>query len=234
MFSIAVISGMVTAIGGQEPGIEGLTFYNTLLSLTEAGEDGKWVEQLPPMPTKRAYTAVVHTGKYLIVAGGYQEGYTHLNTVEVLDIEKLQWSTVSSLPVAISGGYAVLHGDDIYVQDDDWSRFVAKCSLTDLLQSTPQLPSPWQEFAKVPIAHCTPTSMSGRLLAVGGYSMTGPTNKIHQYFPQTNTWEVISQMPTARCHCLVAVLPGSKLMVVGGGVRTPYDYTDLVEIGTLH
>ena len=123
---------------------------------------------------------------------------------------------------------------DIYVQDDDWSRFVAKCSLTDLLQSTPQLPSPWQEFAKVPIAHCTPTSMSGHLLAVGGYSMTGPTNKIHQYFPETNTWEVISQMPTARCHCLVAMLPGSKLMVVGGGVRTPYDYTDLVEIGTLH
>ena len=234
-FSIALVNGMVTAIGGSEQRYEGMVFFNTLLSLTGVGEGRKWVELLPPMPTKRSHTAVLHTGKSLIVAGGHQGSPAQLNAVEVLDTETLQWSIVSSLPAAIHRGFAVLHGDDVYVlAGGGFTRFAAKCSLADLLESTPQSPSPWRDVAQLPIEHCTTTVMGGRLLAIGGYGYTGPTDNIYQYFPTTNTWEVISHLPSARCFCLVVVLPGNKLMVVGGAVRTPYDLIDLVEIGTLY
>jgi len=83
--------------------------------------------------------------------------------------------------------------------------------------------------------------MCGQLLAVGGVDPTEqdsharkPTDSIHRYNPATNSWEVISHMPTARCDCLVAVLPSNELMVVGGNIHGAYGAcTDIVEIGTL-
>ena len=40
-------------------------------------------------------------------------------------------------------------------------------------------------------------------------------------------------MPTARSDTLVAVLPGNKLMVVGGNICKAGTRTDLVELATL-
>ena len=72
-----------------------------------------------------------------------------------------------------------------------------------------------------------------QLLAVGGCedSFWGKNNAIHHYNPATDCWEVISHMPTAGSDTLVAVLPGNKLMVVGGNVRVSME-TDIVEIAT--
>ena len=72
--SLAVVNGLLTAIGG---GL-GTEVTNRLLSLT--GER-KWVEQYPPMPTKRYSAAAVCSGKSLVVAGGSREDYSYLNTV---------------------------------------------------------------------------------------------------------------------------------------------------------
>ena len=88
--SLAVVSGLLTAIGGGPGG----NATNQLLSLT--GE-GKWVEHFPPMPTKRFGTAAVCSGKSLVVAGGGGGDNKPLHTVEVMDTETLQWSTASSL-----------------------------------------------------------------------------------------------------------------------------------------
>ena len=60
---------------------------------------------------------------------------------------------------------------------------------------------------------------TNQLLAVGGRNVSRSTGCIHQYNPATNSWEVISHMRTARFRTLVAVLPGNKLMVVGGYIR---------------
>jgi len=76
--------------------------------------------------------------------------------------------------------------------------------------------------------------MCGHLLAVGGVNPKKVTDRIHRYNPATDSWEVISHMPTARCDCLVAVLPNNELMVVGGRIHGVYgDNTDIVEMGTL-
>ena len=88
----------------------------------------------------------------------------------------------------------------------------------------------WHQVADLPVRSSSCATLCGHLLAVGGCdeSLQNYTTAIHQYNSATNSWEVISHMPTARSRTLVAVFPGNKLMVVGG-----HTGADKVEIATL-
>ena len=250
-FSLAVINGLLTAIGGNLSG----QATNTLLSL--AGEDRgrKWMEKFPPMPTKRWSTAAVCSVKSLIVAGGTTGTgrYTdNLATVEVMDTETCQWLTASSLPHPFNAASATICGDRLYLlggyDSKDWTKSLLTCSVPDLLSVPPleeQLKRDlsltdqhqvWQVVADVPVYRSTCTTINGQLLAVGGCnSSSDATDAVHRYNPTSNSWEVISHMPTARCWCLVAVLPSSELMVVGGRTGSTFSMTDLdaVEIASV-
>ena len=239
--SLVAVDGLLTAIGGRL----GADATNQLFSLT--GER-KWVEQFPPMPTKRFLTAAVCSGKSLVVAGGRGKDYNYLSKVEAMETETLQWSTASSLPFGLTLISATICQDCIYLLGYDTnnndSRSVLTCSMTDLLQSCrPQslgaklkamtLRTVWHRVADLPVRSSSCATLGGQLLAVGGCdnSFQNRSTAIHQYNPATNSWEVIGHMPTARSHTLVAVLPGNKLMVVGGNVGS--GETDIVEIATL-
>ena len=244
--SLAVVSGLLTAIGG---GGLGRNDTNLLFSLN--GE-GKWVEHFPTMPTERYGTAAVCSGKSLVVAGGRGWDFKPLHTVEVMDNETLQWSTASSLPFALTYASATICQDRIYLLGYDMSnepRSVLACSMADLLQScrpqslgarleTLTLQEVWHQVADLPVHSSSCATLCGQLLAVGGSDdNNNNTTAIRQYSPATNSWEVISHMPTARSRTLVAVLPGNKVMVVGGTICKSGTWigtsTDIVEIATL-
>ena len=90
----------------------------------------------------------------------------------------------------------------------------------------------WQRVADVPVMYATCVAFNDRLLAVGGgTSNFYSTNNIYALNLTTNSWDVTSHMPTARSHCLVAVLPGNKLMVAGG--RRDGRHLDTVEIAEM-
>ena len=238
--SLVVVNGFLTAIGGKQDG----DVTNQLLSLT--GER-KWVEQFPPMPTKRWITAAVCSGKSLVVAGGRgkaRRGEDYINIVEVMDTKTLQWSTASSLPFRFSFASATICHNRIYLLGYDGinkPRSVLACSTADLIQSCrPHAPGArltlqtiWHRVADLPVRSSSCATLGRQLLAVGGSddSFRNYSTAIHQYNPATNSWKVISHMPTARTSSLVAVLPGNKLMVVGG--CTGSCVTDIVEIATL-
>ena len=76
-FTLTVVSGLVTTVGGEQSTWHGDKVTNTLLSLLPS-EHGrwKWVEHFPPMPTRRQLTAVVCSGKAVVVAGGNGGGGT--------------------------------------------------------------------------------------------------------------------------------------------------------------
>ena len=242
--SLAVVNGLLTAIGG---GL-GRNVTNQLFSLTGKR---KWVERFPPMPTKRYGTAAVCSGKSLVVAGGGGWDNNALHVVEVMDTETLQWSTASSLPFELRYASATICQDRIYLLGYYMSnkpRSVLACSMADLQQScrpqslgarleTLTLQEVWHRVADLPVRSSSCATLCGQLLAVGGCddSFEDYTTAIHQYNPATNSWEVISHMPTAQWNRLVAVLPGNKLMVVGGniGLFGNISKTDIVEIATL-
>ena len=58
-----------------------------------------------------------------------------------------------------------------------------------------------------------------------------PSSAIHKYNPTINSWDLISNMPTARFLSLVAVIPTNEMMVVGGSIgRMIHDVIDIIEI----
>ena len=84
--------------------------------------------------------------------------------------------------------------------------------MAQLLQS-----SVWHSVADAPAYYSTCAAVNGELLAVGGCDKDyKATAAIHKYNPTTNSWDLISNMPTARWLCLVAVLPTNEIMAVGG------------------
>ena len=80
--------------------------------------------------------------------------------------------------------------------------------------------------------YSTIVTLNGQLLAIGGKYRHGTyTNAIYSHNPVTNFWELITCLPTARYNCLAAVLPGNKLMVVGGETNT--GLIDIAEIASV-
>ena len=201
--------GLLTAVGGKQSGKP----TNTLLSLTGEGSKRKWSEHFPPMPTKRYLTAVVCSGRSLVVAGGQVDHLTPLSTVEVMDIDSLQWFTASSLPHPLTEASATICGEILYMLGGSahigrQRKSVFACSLSALLQSSQpqslgarlrrslsQEPGAWQKTADTPVYRSTCITLCGHLLAVGGWdSGYKATTAIHKYDPVKNSWTVISHM----------------------------------------
>ena len=240
-FTLTVVNDLVTAVGGSK-----FFVSNILFSLVEEGGRRKWVEHFPHMPTKRALAAVVCSGKALVVAGGERCMFT-LTTVEVMNTDTLQWSTACSLPCPLSGASATICGDRIYLvggQDSNGTstNSVLTSSLTALLRSRTN--SAWNLIADLPVSQSTCVTLNEQLLAVGGvvqkdfeFIHTSQLfyNAIYLYNPVTDFWEVTSRFTRAGRSCLVAVLPGNKLMVVGGVTanNNTIKLMDTVEMGSV-
>ena len=236
---LAVINGQLTAIGGCEDAFDESTYTNELLSLHV--RDG-WTSVFPPMLTKRHEVTAVVAEEYLIVAGG-SAGLSCVSSVEVMDTRALVWSTVASLPHPYAVASSVICGDHLYIlggwDDEDKTKSVLTCSLTELLQSSTASSPVWHRVADSPAYVSTCAAVNGELLAVGGCDKKDKdttkevdTTAVHKYTPSTNSWCLISDMATARWRCLVAVLPTSELMVVGGYKDVNND-VDNFEIATL-
>ena len=158
-FSIAVVNGLLTAIGGKHSD----TPTKTLLSLSHDRLLGisrqKWIEQFPPMTYYHNNPVVVTTDISLIVAGGWGPDQGKA-PVEVMDTKTLRWSTVASLPYPRHQATATICGGRMYIgggYSGEWTKSVLMCEVSDLLQSaTTQPQSPpgrsrasqvWREIA---------------------------------------------------------------------------------------
>ena len=231
-FSIAVVNGQLTAIGGKQSD----KATNTLLSLPQDSPgifQQKWIEHFPPMTYRHNDPAVATTNTSLIVAGGWSPNQEKAQA-EVMDIQRRQWSTVASLPHPLWQATATICGDRLYIgggySTGGPTKSVVMCEVKDLLQSQPQSlatrllrlsssPPVWKEVAPLPVKLSSLVTFQGQLLAVGG-STTGrdadSTSDVMQYDVTTNSWKAISQMKVKRNYCFAAVLPNNTLMVCGG------------------
>ena len=228
-----IINNLLTLVGGYRRG----TLTNQLFSLIGEGNlsGGRWIEEFPPMPTKRWGSAALCTGTALIVAGGWNKA--KLRAVEMLNTETLQWSTAADLPQALSFAPAAICGDHIYILGES---NMYTCSVFTLIQPHKSFRASlrkrdagaWKEVAAPPVTLTTCVSIHSQLLAIGGKdSDEKPTTAIHMYDPTTDSWVIISYMATPRRDCIAVILPKNQLIVVGGwtgGVET-----DSVELATV-
>jgi serine/threonine protein kinase len=191
-FSMAFVNGMITTIGGGNdmkfyglPAIGSGSYTNKLISFVEKGSSGKWIEILPPMPTRRRGTVALSTGAYLVVAGGEMEGRANLTTVEILNTETSQWSAVAHLPEPKNVASATISGDSIYIiggqnRNGKETNTAYTCSLKTLIKSSTepqcsntmqQANTVWNGIADCPVMLSTCVTLQGRLLTVGGKAL---------------------------------------------------------------
>ena len=111
--SLAVISGVVTSIGGCDA--FGPSKY--LFSLKWEDNSWQWSEKLPPMPTSHDNVASIATESFLVVAGG-EDGESAgkaVDVVEVMNVDTKLWTTVSPLPLKLRSLSAAVFGNKIYL-----------------------------------------------------------------------------------------------------------------------
>lgn len=215
-FTLVTVNNLVTAVGGNR---ELYTPGSILLSFSK----GKWVEMFPPMPTKRYFPAAVCTCDMLLVAGGCD--CIALPTVEVMDINTLQWTAMASLPIGISSAsMAACYEDSIYLLGDDTNRAFS-CSVKSLSQflekSQPALnlkcqKSIWKRIADVPVSRSTAVTLCGQLVSVGGYDDSGEVDTVYCYDSSTNSWRGVGTLLSCKGLPLATTLPEDKLVVVHG------------------
>ena len=225
--SLALIGETLTAVGG----IMLQQYSNKIHSLKQNTQlIPQWVEEFPPMPTKRHSATTVCTRTALIVAGG--ESDREVANVEAMNLDTQQWSAVECLPKAVERASGVICEDRLYIVGGADSNSCFSCSLSDLLRtchpishhSTSDTAAVWSRLADLPteISHGTTcVSLCARLLAIGGsYSKA-----VFLYNAATNTWERIGEMLVSRLNSFAVTFPTNTVMVVGGWSGEKYANT---------
>lgn len=251
-FSIAVVKGHPTAVGGFSK-TEGTS--SSLLSLFGDGYHRFWKNIYPAMKHARTSPSTVTTGNHLVVAGGRGSEEAG-RSVEYFDSSTKTWSLVASLPFSFCGASAALCNDRLYLGGgkkdgkNHSSSDVLYCYLSELLTSTSQsnhqshkklrpfrkrsTHKVWHSVTELPCLQSTLVTCQGTLFAVGGLdrSQKIPVASVHYYSSSSNNWTQISQMTTPRSHCFAVGFRSNQVMVLGGLIE-PYTTTDTIETATL-
>ncbi len=242
--SLAYVCNVLITIGGEKD--EECT--DKLLSLTWKTKQ-PWEETLPHMPTKRKNSVSMTAGKWLVVSGGIQAG-RYLTIVELLNLESTTWSSVATLPEPIFNAAVTFGGGYIYMLGGNKrpgcpTTTVISCKLDQLVRSFIGDTNVWKKLTDLPVERSSCVCIHGQLLAIGGQypntdtiaAMSSTNSHVHvcssvyQYSSTKNTWNIVSDLTIPVSECFTAVLPGDKLMVLGGITRK--GVTDKVLFGTL-
>ena len=255
-FSITVIGGLPTAVGGfTEAGNS-----SSLLSLSGEGHPRVWLKTYPAMKYGRTCPATVAAGEMLVVAGGH--GTDEIGRyVEVLNMTTMVWSLTAPLPFPLWRASAVTCRGRLYLGGGEkkgkplGSADVLHCSLSELQTLSHQkqphplpsshkrllpfkfsggAPKVWHSATKLPVVKSTLVSCQGRLFAVGGQNRgtNTPTADVYCFSPASNEWKRCSQMNVPRSRCFAVALDDSQLLALGGSVE-PFTLTDSIEIALL-
>ncbi len=243
--SLAYVGNVLTTIGGEKD----RECTDKLLSLSWNTKH-QWKEILPHMPTKRKNPISLAVRNWLVVSGGIQAG-RYLTTVELLNLDNKEWMVVSNLPepifnasISYGSGYIYMLGGN--KEPGFPTTTVMSCKVEQLVISSNKDKAVWRKLADLPVERSSCACIGGQLLAIGGqyrlaHTITTPTSangcvhicsSIYQYSKKTDTWKAIGDLTIPVSECFTAVLPGDKLMVLGGNNRQ--GVTDKVLFGTIY
>ena len=197
-FGMAQFMGHLITVGGMIPCGGG--YIDKVYRFKE--ESQKWEEFLKPMPTARCYLSVATTQSAIVASGGatgIRDGKA-VPCVEVYSSETSQWHTADPLPVPCGCMTSVTIADNWYLlgggTDGKDLTTVLYTPLATLIQKTTspthQSASPtsvWKTLPDTPLKRSAVASLSGSLLAIGGYSNKTPSYpSVHIFLPLTNSW----------------------------------------------
>ncbi len=185
-------------------------------------DSNQWTHPFPPMSTPRCVHSATSYKHWLVVAGGYHG--VCLQTVEVLDVSNMQWSTGPSTPTPWVRMLSTTIGDTWYLMGGEceklshYSPDVYSVSLEALVShSSSDSSNIWNKLPSLNFVWSCPLNIGGSLLEVGGRDKKSEklVSTIQRYVPETNTWVQAGQLPHAVCTC-TCIMTSDKVHVMGG------------------
>ena len=240
LFGFCQFQGELFSIGGVPNDPAKVYRYSTA--------DRKWVESLKPMPTERACPSLLTTASAIIVCGGYQPtGDEVLSTVKVYSSTTSQWHSADPLPqprflmssVTISGCGFLLGGVGANQQATKSPLCVDMATLINRATSPTRrhdTTSPWKTLPDTPLKRSTAATLSGSLLAVGGWDDASRASQstVHVFIRSTNSWVKLpsGDLPVENCVAAMVQLSNNRVMVMGGKDKEHKD-TNTCYIGSV-
>ena len=227
-FGLAVVNNLVTAVGGMSSTGQSIKHLYSF-------SGGKWEKIFPAMPNKRYLPAVVTAQGYLIAAGG-KEWRGVMSTVEVMNMDTLEWYTAASLPEPVYHASATVCEGRLYIlggkSKNGANQAVFTCTLDSLLRSchppsqTPTNASEssiWQRVADVPVVDSAFATLNGRVMAVGRKaSKYSSAADVRMYDADSDSWPVVKCTRKPHSECLVVGLGDCVIVVRGRSVEVGY------------
>ena len=179
----------------------------------------KWTHPYPDMTTPRHSCSAVVYNQYLVVAGGRGAGDT-LSSVEVMNTDTKQWYAGPPTPIIWSHMKTAIVGDTCYFMGG-WIKKMYSVSLPALVShlnsdSSAKDTQTWKELPQLPVTRAAPLSISGSLLAVGGYKDLKAVSALHLYQPDAGQWVKVADLPSPRYWCMCSIISDKELIVAGG------------------
>jgi N-acetylneuraminic acid mutarotase len=193
-------------------------------NVSKAAPKGNWVE-LSPTPIKRTESSSALIGDKIYVLGGFTpKGISR--QVDVWDPNSGEWSQIIPLPrglhhttaSAVNGKLYVIGGFD----SGTWRPVGVNYEYDPVIHR-------WTQRASMPTSRGALAAgvVDGKIHLVGGAHrklLRLVNTSAHEvYDPDTDTWETLEPMLTARDHLTVSVT-GKKLFAIGGRVDVDYNH----------
>ena len=215
------INNNFVLIGGRESS----TGKRTNMVSTWLVEEEKWTQTIPPMSTRRLRPGVLLLKNYLFVFGGIGEDKeTLLDSFEVLNVEKNQWS--SGRGVLRQPLYRFKLGvfGDAVILTSAWNNTITSTTkswkipvrvLEDSVTNSSSQLIQWTPIANTPYFQSSLLTNSKQPVLVGGRSRGGqPTKDISLYTP--NRWEIVGHLSEPRISPAVVAISDTSFLVFGG------------------
>ena len=210
---MTTVSSQLVMVGGRDVS----TLKTTNRVAVYSPSQRSWSQPYPPLKTPRWLPAVSTYHQRLVVAGGRDDSYNDIASVEILDISvrHCQWCSATGLPVSCHLMSAAITHSTLYLLGGSLDKKVLSVSLSALTE-TDKPPTQWCTLPDAPLKNSTAIAVHGSLLAVGGSHGRQRSSAIHVYDQEKNKWNKMGDLPTERQDCACCLLPSGEILVAGG------------------
>jgi DNA-binding CsgD family transcriptional regulator len=175
------------------------------------GPSSRW-QSLAQMPRPRSRLAVVaQDGRIYAIGGETQAGVS--SAVDVYVLAEDNWVRGTDKPTAVSNVGAAAMGGRIYVP----GGLVSNAQMSDRLEIYLPEEASWTTGSRLRRGICAYAiaGHDGRLYLFGGWDGVSYLPQSYRYDPDSDTWETLASMPTARAFAGAGVVR-ERIYVVGG------------------
>lgn len=240
-----VIDAGIVAVGGKTKDNNSATNAMYVFNLHSTDDEEsvpnlQWSKEVvPPMPTARYSSTVVASPLGLIVIGGCINDDSETNTIEMLNMDTLQWHTTDPLPTPCHGisATSTMFQDRCYVvggyRESSALNQVFCASTMDLVTNADpsfdidddgfspsrdtQLQSAWQALPTTPIHNPAACILAHSLIIAGENEKTPNIYSLFAFSKSTNSWVYVTDLPAIiQRPIAITNVSNTKLLVISG------------------